>query len=209
MPSRLRHRIDGVAFEAQPADSPVAPAVIEAVSAAVRARAVLRFDYPGASHPRRTEPHGLVSRGGRWYFVAWDLDAEDWRLFRVDRMQPRTPTGPRFAPRAIPAGDASAFVSARAKGASSHDAWPCTGSFEVRLPAREVAPWVRDGEIEERADDWTRVTVGSWSWHGLLAEIVRFGADVGRLEPAELAQTARDHAARLAAADVTPERDPG
>ena len=52
--------------------------------------------------PRRAEPHHLVTRGGRWYLVAWDLDRDDWRTFRVDRITPRVPTGPRFAPRELP-----------------------------------------------------------------------------------------------------------
>ena len=45
------------------------------------------------------ETHHLVVRGGRWYLVAWDLDRADWRTFRADRITPKVPTGPRFAPR--------------------------------------------------------------------------------------------------------------
>ncbi|MDQ6669249.1 MAG: WYL domain-containing protein [Chloroflexota bacterium] len=43
--------------------------------------------------------------------MAWDTDRGDWRSFRVDRMQPRVPVGPRFAPREPPGGDAAAFIA--------------------------------------------------------------------------------------------------
>lgn len=119
MPARLRGRIDAlevtvVPSSAQAARPDVDPAVLVAVGSAVRAREVLRFDYDGGSSPllgsgdaafrppRRAEPHHLVTWGGRWYLVAWDLERQDWRTFRVDRMTPRTPTGPRFAPRDLP-----------------------------------------------------------------------------------------------------------
>ncbi|MBO0518208.1 WYL domain-containing protein, partial [Streptomyces beijiangensis] len=47
----------------------------------------------------------------RWYLVAWDLGREDWRTFRVDRVTPRPPHGPRFVPRDPPAEDLAAYVS--------------------------------------------------------------------------------------------------
>ncbi|NEE43364.1 WYL domain-containing protein, partial [Streptomyces sp. SID8455] len=46
-----------------------------------------------------------------WYLVAWDLDREDWRTFRVDRITPTPPHGPRFTPRPPPADDLAAYVS--------------------------------------------------------------------------------------------------
>jgi predicted DNA-binding transcriptional regulator YafY len=44
----------------------------------------------------------MVNWGRRWYLVAWDVPRGDWRTFRVDRIESRTPTGPRFAPRESP-----------------------------------------------------------------------------------------------------------
>jgi predicted DNA-binding transcriptional regulator YafY len=71
----------------------------------------------GVRQPRRAEVHHVVVHDGRWYAVAWDLDRDDWRTFRLDRMTPRTPTGPRFVAREVPGGDVGAFVSARFTGA--------------------------------------------------------------------------------------------
>ncbi|MGW6240432.1 helix-turn-helix transcriptional regulator [Streptomyces sp. NPDC055094] len=133
MPARLRRRIDTLRFTAvEPSairPNPQADGgVLMALSAAVHAREVLRFDYAPASPagaadddradppPRRAQPHHLVTWGGRWYLVAWDLDREDWRTFRADRITPRTPTGPRFTPRELPGGNVAAFVAGRFKG---------------------------------------------------------------------------------------------
>lgn len=213
MPSRLRHRIDGIRFTRAEMPGPgagVDPAVLEAVSDAVRDRMVLRFGYGDGDGdgyhdgdgdalrpPRRTEPHGLVARHGRWYLVAWDLDREEWRVYRLDRMSPRRPSGPRFAPRPLPTGDAGSFVDARAKGSRDENRWPCTGVVEIALSAREVTPWIEDGAVEPTGDGTCRVTIGSWSWTGLLAHVIRFDAPFRVVGPAELRDAARALSDRL------------
>ncbi|MGH3691399.1 MAG: helix-turn-helix transcriptional regulator [Microbacterium sp.] len=202
MPSRLRHRVDGIRFTGAQNATRVDPAVLEAASAAVRDRRVLRFDY-GVDRDRparRTEPHAVVAREGRWYLLAWDLEAEDWRTFRLDRMAPRIPTGPSFTPRPLPAADAQTYLAARAKGSTTEDRWPCVGEVVIELPAREVAPWVEDGELEELADGSCRVTVGSWSWVGVLASVARFDAPFTVVGPPALREAAGFLAARFAAA---------
>lgn len=202
MPSRLRHRVDGIRFTGTAADVRVDPAVLEAASAAVRDRQVLRFDY-GSDRDRparRTEPHAVVAREGRWYLLAWDLEVEGWRTFRLDRMRPRTPTGPTFSPRPLPAADAATYLAARAKGSPSEDRWPCVGEVVIALTAREVAPWVGDGELEELPDGSCRVTVGSWSWVGVLAAVARFDAPFTVTGPPALREAAGMLAGRFAAA---------
>jgi len=207
MPSRLRHRLDSLRFSVAARESGVEPAVLRSVGEAVHRRMTLRFDYPSAApadgaalpatSPRRTAPHGLVARHGRWYLVAWDDDREDWRLFRLDRMVPRIPLGPAFTPRPIPTGDAATFVSARAKGAIEEDVWPCTGRFEVELPAHQVAPWLRDGHLEVLSPTRCRVTAGSWSWAGLLSDVLRLDAPFRLLDPPQLLAAAEPLARRL------------
>ncbi|KQS60803.1 hypothetical protein ASG36_08030 [Geodermatophilus sp. Leaf369] len=208
LPARLRHRVDAVQVTAVPhgRDADVDPAVLVALTSAVRAREVLRMDHatPGAPEewapPRRVEPHHLVTRAGRWYLVAWDLDRADWRVFRADRITPRTPTGPRFVPRELPGGDVAGFVAARFKGSTGADEWPCRGVVELAVPAAEVAPFVGDGVVEAIAPDRCRLTLGAWSWNGLAASIGRFDADVTVLGPPELAAAFRVLAARYAVA---------
>ncbi|MEU0098584.1 YafY family protein [Streptomyces sp. NPDC006267] len=208
MPARLRHRVDALQVTAVERRGgrprPQAdPRVLVTLSAAVRAREVLRFDHSPAARPatadaappvRRVEPHHLVTWGGRWYLVAWDLDREDWRTFRADRISPRTPTGPRFTPRDVPGGDVAAFVAARFQGPEAPDGWPCRGEVILDAPASEVATHVRDGIVEEYGPDRCRVVLGAWSWPVLAAEFGRFDVDIEVVGPDGL----RDAFARLA-----------
>ncbi|CAN5123008.1 WYL domain-containing protein [soil metagenome] len=192
MPSRLRHRLDSLQFSVTPAEAPapVSPEVLIVVSAAIRASEVLRFDYADTDTtgpPRRVEPHHLVFTRRRWLLVAWDLDRDGWRLFRADRIAPRTPTGPRFTPRPVPGGDPRTFVSARAKGSDTVDAWPCNGSVVLSLPASRVIPFAGDGTVEDLGDGRCRLDLGSWSWTALAASFGRFDAELEVVGPPELA----------------------
>lgn len=208
MPARLRHRLDGVSFASLPAPAAaVDPDVLVAVSAAVRAREVLRFGYvpagsDAAAEParRRAEPHHVVFGSGRWYLVAWDLDRDDWRVYRLDRLDPGTPTGPRFAPRTVPGGDVRAFLAGRFKGSDRGGGWPCTGEAVLELPAHAVVPFVRDGFVEEVGPDRCRLIAGSWSWVALAASFGRFDAAVSDVQPRELADAFGLLARRFAAA---------
>ena len=198
MPSRLRHRVDAVEVTplAGGATDDVDPALLVALTAAVRAREVVRFDHAGTELPRRAEPHSLVARGGRWYLVAYDLDRADWRTFRCDRMTLRTPNGPRFTPRELPGGDVAAFVTATFRGGSAE--WPCTGTVELGLPAARVAPFAHDGVVEELGPDRCRLTLGAWSWVGVAAAVARYDSDVLAVSPPQLAEAFRALSERFA-----------
>ena len=199
MPARLRHRIDTLQVTAveRRATPRVDSGVLLALSAAVHAHEVLRFDYASADVPRRAEPHHLVTWGGRWYLVAWDLDRDDWRTFRADRITPRVPTGPRFTPRELPGGSVSAFVSDRFRG---YGDWQCRGEVVLNLPAAAVQPYAGDGVVEELGPQRCRLVLGSWSWAGLAATIGRFDADIEVVGPPELRDAFAQLAARYAAA---------
>ncbi|MGW4477932.1 helix-turn-helix transcriptional regulator [Rhodococcus triatomae] len=98
----------------------------------------LRFGYtkPGSSEAaRHTEPQRLVSWGPIWYLLAWDLDRDDWRVFRVDRMVPHPPTGARFRPRTIPEDKVVEYVVGRVSKAS----WTYRARVLVHAPAATVA----------------------------------------------------------------------
>jgi predicted DNA-binding transcriptional regulator YafY len=203
MPSRLRHRLDALdvtPLRTDGADA-VSTDVLVALAAAVHAHEVLRFDYlgdPDNRPPRRVEPHHLVTSDGRWYLVGWDLEREDWRIFRADRMTPRGPTGRRFTPREVPVGDVRTFVSGRFKGSVAGDVWPCRGRVIVHLPLPAVAPFVGDGSVEAVDDSRCLIESGSWSWIALAASFGRFDAPIEVVEPPELADAFATLAARYA-----------
>ena len=75
----------------------------------------VRFDYrrrDGDETSRLVEPHQLVSTGRRWYLVAWDVRRDDWRTFRLDRLERARDSRACAARRAeLPGGDAAAFVA--------------------------------------------------------------------------------------------------
>ncbi len=143
LPSRLRRRVGALQTHSEPVppDRPgpaIDPAVLGVLAGACRDRERLRFDYrahDGSSGVRIVEPYRLVSWGRRWYLVAWDTGRDDWRTFRVDRIAPRTPTGPRFPPRDPPEGGAAAYV---ARGVSAA-AWRHHARVLVHAPAEVVA----------------------------------------------------------------------
>lgn len=136
----------------------------------------------------------------------------EWRTYRVDRMTPRAPNGPRFTPREVPGGDVGAFLAARFKGAdpgataaAPADPWPCTGEVVLDLPLARVAPFAGDGLAEELGPGRTRLRTGAWSWVALAAGLARFDADIEVVGPPELRDAFAGLAARAAraAGDVT------
>ncbi|MFC7992627.1 helix-turn-helix transcriptional regulator [Streptomyces pilosus] len=211
MPAHLRHRIDRLRVTAvRPPSagdtSEVDPEVLMELSRVIHAQQELRLDHtsgPGTSSaaPRRVQPHHLVTWRHRWYLVAYDLDRADWRTFRVDRIRPRTPTGPRFTPRRLPGGDVSTFITSRFRGndGTSTD-WPCRGEVVLHLPAADVAPYAQDAIVEELGPHHCRLTLGSWSWTALATTLGRFDTDIEVIGPPPLATAFADLAARYARA---------
>jgi predicted DNA-binding transcriptional regulator YafY len=188
MPSRIRHRVDGLTVSALPANRqavPVAPDVLRALASASHDHETLRFDY--RSEPRRVEPHAVVVSNSRWYLVAWDLDRGDWRSFRVDHVVPKTPTGPRFSPRPIPGGSAADFLRRRFRGSDDGE-WTCVGEATMRVAASAIAPYIGDGSIEDLGDSICRVRLGAWSWNAVAAKFAQFDADIEDVSPPELQQ---------------------
>ncbi len=109
LPRHLRRRVPalGSATVAPPLGGPtVDPQHLTVIAAACRDGECLRFAYrsrDGTDSRRDVEPHSLVNLGRRWYLVAWDRRREDWRTFRIDRLERPASTGVRFTPRALPA----------------------------------------------------------------------------------------------------------
>jgi predicted DNA-binding transcriptional regulator YafY len=141
LPSRLRHRVSAFQSYALPMPSPgpqVDPDVLTVIASACRDHERLCFAYrahSGAASQRSVEPYRLVNDRRRWYLVAWDSDRDDWRAFRVDRIEPRTPAGPRFTPHALPP---DREISARVARGVGQATWRYRARVIVDAPAAYV-----------------------------------------------------------------------
>lgn len=91
LPARLRHKVralSGTVESFGAVRTPIDPEVLMTLARACRDQVQAGFDYPSGTEVgrRRVEPYRLVTSGQRWYLLAYDLDRDDWRSFRVDRM---------------------------------------------------------------------------------------------------------------------------
>jgi predicted DNA-binding transcriptional regulator YafY len=165
LPSRLRRKVSAFQSSALPMPSRgprVDPDVLTTIASACRDHEQLRFDYQahsGTASRRSVEPYRLVNDRRRWYLVAWDTDRDAWRTFRVDRIEPRTPTGLRFTPRALPPDREIAAQVARGIGEA-------TWRYRARVIVHAPAAHVRDRmpipvEVEPLGEDQCAFEPGS------------------------------------------------
>ncbi|MFD5016414.1 helix-turn-helix transcriptional regulator [Streptomyces chartreusis] len=204
LPNRLRRRVSALnAFTVPmlrgPQPSAVDPAVLTELANLCRDSERLRFEYrdhEGASTRRSVEPHRLVCSERRWYLVAWDLDREDWRTFRVDRVIPKPPHGPRFAPRTPPAEDLAAYVS---RGVSTR-AYAAQAVVRLLVPLAEAAERVSPtaGQLEAEGPDSCLLRTGAGSLDVMVIHVMLMGFEFEVLEPVELVETIRTAQSRLA-----------
>ncbi len=190
MPSRLRHRLEALEIDvvARPAaKSAVEAPVLASIAAVCHARERLRFDYRthgGDESRREVEPHRLVRAGMRWYLVAWDLHRSDWRSFRVDRMTPKIPTGPRFTARELPPGGAAEFVERGINRAVNQT----RARVLLHAPIEQIAPMVHSdwGSVEALDDATCVLVLGAESQQSAARWLAAFDVDFTVLDPPEL-----------------------
>ncbi|MGH3714883.1 MAG: helix-turn-helix transcriptional regulator [Micromonosporaceae bacterium] len=202
LPSRLRRRVTTlqqytVAVPPDTSGPTVDASVLTVLSAACRDSERIRFDYrsyDGTASRREIEPYRLVNWGRRWYLVGFDLDRADWRTFRVDRIDPRTPSGPRFTPRELPAEDLAAYVSSRVSAA----AWRYQARIVVHAPAAQVADRISPavGTVEPIDEERCLLHTGADSIDTMAVYVSLLDTDFEILDPPELADRIRTLAAR-------------
>ncbi len=202
-PARLRRRVNALqAYTvAVPSKGPtVDPHTLAAIAAACRDYELIRIDYrkyDGSESTRSIEPYRLVHLGRRWYLVAWDRDRHAWRTFRVDRMQLKTPTGPHFTPRDLPADDIAAYVTRSVRSVPV--------KYEtraiVKASAQVIAERVPHEIVVEPIDDGTCIVhARSNSVEMLALYLGMLDADFTVTEPQELVAWMSTLATRYSAA---------
>jgi predicted DNA-binding transcriptional regulator YafY len=117
---------------------------------AVRTKAAATFSY--RNDLRRVAPAGLWFRFGRWYLVAWDLDRDAVRTFRVDRIEDTV--------NVLDPGSAELPEGIDIRAALPDQPWHSEGDDHVvtriRVDAMEgprVAEEVGSDKVETRHDD--------------------------------------------------------
>jgi predicted DNA-binding transcriptional regulator YafY len=210
LPDRLRRRVGALnAFTVSMLRGQRGPtvdaAVLTELANACRDSERLRFEYRdhgGAATRRTVEPHRLVCTERRWYLVAWDVERDDWRTFRADRIVPKPPHGPRFAPRTPPADDLAAYVS---RGVST-SAYPARAVVRLHTSADRAAEFVgpSDGVLEAVDDGRCLLRTGAANLDVLVIHVVLMGVDFDVVEPPELTEHIRVLRDRLSRA-LTPE----
>ena len=209
MPARLRRRVQALGAMTVPtgwetmggtARETVDPEVLTTLALACRDTERIRFSYTAAGGQqtgRHVEPHRLVLLGRRWYLVAYDLDRQDWRSYRLDRLAAPDGTGARFRPRELPGADAATFVRAGIQSTRT--------GYDIEVIVEAPASVVR-----ERIGRWAsvspiggtrcrvRMTADALEWPVLGLGMI--GAEFRVISPPELIDWMRDWGARFSRA---------
>ncbi|RAG84726.1 DNA-binding transcriptional regulator [Streptacidiphilus pinicola] len=202
LPARLRHRVSAIQAAVQPLTAPagpsVAPELLAALATACRAREGVRFRYQGAT--RRVEPYRLVPTGRRWYLLAFDLDRDDWRTFRVDRVDGSLQPGPRFTPRPAPAVDLNAYVGDALT--SSPYRFRATIRYFASAASLSDRTSPTAGRLEAEGPDTCLFHAGASSLDELAVFVALKGVDFEVLDPPELKRHVAELAERLGRASA-------
>jgi predicted DNA-binding transcriptional regulator YafY len=200
LPSRLRHRVSAFQAAVVPLGAPggVSADVLAALAAACRDHHRLRLRYQGRDgvSAREVEPYRLVHTPRRWYLLAWDVGRQDWRTFRVDRIEePPGPPGARFTPRTPPQDDPAGYVSRSITSAP----YRYRARVLFHAPMESVAPRTSPGagRLEAVDADTCLFRAGSNSLEELALYVAVKGFDFEVLDPPELVPVLRELSERL------------
>jgi predicted DNA-binding transcriptional regulator YafY len=209
LPNRLRHEVRALSGSVESFGAghrPVDPEVLMTLARACRDEVEIGFDYPsgGEARRRRSEPYRLVASDRRWYLFAYDLDRDDWRSFRVDRMTEVSARTWRFHRR--PAPDAASYVQEGvASRVYSHQArflvHASADTVRAQIPAAAAV-------VRRRGSDRCEVLSGAASLDFVLMHVVLLGHDFEILAPPELGSRCHVLAQRLLSAGATISSEP-
>ena len=190
MPARLRARVSTLSSATMPMERErvdVDPALLTDIARAIAVGQRLRFEYraaDGRQSLRLVEPSGRVATGRRWYLVAFDVDRDDWRIFRVDRVGDPRPLAGHGPARPLPAVDTATFVQDKL--------YMLAPTYEavatLDLPANEAARRLGDveAELEPIDDERSRLHLASDTVEWLAIRLLLLGCPFNVESPVEL-----------------------
>lgn len=201
LPGHLRRRVNALQTYTVPfiTSGPIVdPGYLALIAQACRDHERLRFSYrkrDGIGSNRVVEPYRLVYVTRKWYLLAWDLDREEWRTFRVDRLESPLATGLRFRPRQLPAADAAAYVAQAIMSSLARYRALVTLHAPVEAIAERIRP--TDGVLESIDDQTCRLRTAADSLQWLALTIGMFDIEFEIHEPPELIDYVRGLSERL------------
>jgi proteasome accessory factor C len=157
------------------------PEFLDDVRTARESHERLRITYVAQSTGERTErmvePEEVFASAGHWYAAVWDVDVDDERLLRIDRIASVDPTGERFSPHGL-------------EGAGRALYTPSDRDVNVRVRLHPAARWVAEyylaRDVSEGPDGSLDVTLPTATTQWLARLFLRLGRDADVLEPAGL-----------------------
>jgi len=195
LPARLRRRVSALNSFIVPlsnAGPTVDAETLSVIAGACRDYEMLRFNYQsrdGAASVREVEPHRMVHTGRRWYLAAWDVGRDDWRTFRIDRIQPKITTGIRFPPRDPPEGDFAAYVSKSVKYMPDQHQAKVVLYASIEAASERITP--AEGMLEAIGENQCILHTGSSSLDWLSVYLALIGFDFEVRDPPELVERVR------------------
>jgi predicted DNA-binding transcriptional regulator YafY len=208
LPDRLRRRVGALASSTSAIDLDV-PAIraelLTALAGACGDNRRVRFGYvdrEGVPSSRVTDPVGVVHSGTNWYLVAFDLDRDDWRTFRLDRIDGAPQVGERRMPRNVPGGDPALFIKERRDAVRASEVGSEPARVRVHAPAQVIRGRMPNGfaSVEAQSEEICLVTTsGPWSLRALFW-IAQLEHPIEIVGPAELIEQTAVLSRRLGAA---------
>ena len=198
LPARLRAEVEAIHQSTVTLDGAVSSVdaqTLLALARAVRASERVAFAYtaPKRSSERRVEPYRLVATGRRWYLLAYDLDREDWRTFRLDRIAEVVAGGWRFQPRSSP--DAAEYVR-RAISVAPYDHVAKVLIDAPRSAVVQTLP-LSVGTVTSHGPAQCVLEAGGNDLATMALHLARMPWDITVLDPAELRDVMQAQAHRL------------
>lgn len=153
---------------------------IERIRSAIDNRKFIEFRYfsPGGESLRQIEPYYLIFHWSSWYVWGWCCKREDFRLFKLNRMEDLRLEERQFAKRKVPLPDLS-----------NERIFP--GGIRVKAVFRADCKWrlVEEFGLEcfrERADGSLLFEADYTDKENLIAWLLTFGDRVELLEPEDV-----------------------
>ena len=153
---------------------------IEIIQSAIEERKQLSFHYygPKGDSVRTIEPYYLIFKWSSWYVWGWCTAREDFRMFKLNRLDAPRKSENGFAPREVPVPDLSVQKifpgEIKVKALFSNDSkWRLVEEFGIHCFTE-----MEDGTLLFTADYTDKENLICW--------LLTFGAKVKVLEPVEV-----------------------